>query len=175
MVPGPGAQCGETAGFLFSHPCKNPPIHACAVCRKPVCASHARHVQGRFTCISCSREHVAPGTYNDPYDYSTRWYPDYTQYDRWDRYRRRPDPAPSGDPVTPGTGFGEGADWGESGDAAQDFGAGASGDVGGDEVSAGAAADLGGDDLGEGAAAEIGGDDLDGGASDGWESDFDAS
>jgi hypothetical protein len=200
-MPGPRG-CAETAGFLFSHACKNPPIQICSTCQKPICAAHSRSVHGMPTCVGCSRAQGGTGQVDDPYDYSTRWYGDYRDYDRWDRYRR---PAASGtaaaaasatDSATPaGTGFSAdgGASWD---DGATPAGTGFSADGGAswaDDDSAakspdgfGGPLDAGkgwGDAEAAGPGGGIGGplDDsgwgspAEGGVDDGWESDFDAS
>lgn len=91
LSPGHAA-CQETAGFLFSHSCKNPAMLHCGTCGKPVCAEHVRPSStGGPTCASCRNEGDAssePSTGDDPYAYSGAWYSDYRGYDRTDHYSR---------------------------------------------------------------------------------------
>ncbi len=68
-------RCRETAGFLFSHPCKNPALGRCDQCGKPICAEHSRSASlgapsgepapgnwpapGGTVCIGCARRQVS--------------------------------------------------------------------------------------------------------------------
>jgi hypothetical protein len=67
-------RCRETAGFLFSHPCKNPAVGRCDHCGKPICAEHSRPssaeappeqpapggwpAAGGTVCVGCARRQV---------------------------------------------------------------------------------------------------------------------
>ncbi len=64
-------RCRETAGFLFSHPCKNPATTRCSRCGKPICAEHGRMAspqadsgppqaaQTGTVCIGCARRQAS--------------------------------------------------------------------------------------------------------------------
>jgi len=64
-------RCRETAGFLFSHPCRNPATTRCIRCSKPICAEHGRpaSLQGEsgpapssgtdVVCIGCARHQAS--------------------------------------------------------------------------------------------------------------------
>lgn len=81
-------RCRETAGFLFSHPCKNAAVRTCTKCGKPICEDHTRGAgalevsvpggwpaAGDPVCIGCERRaSVAAGRVesrgDDPYFYA---------------------------------------------------------------------------------------------------------
>lgn len=81
-------RCRETAGFLFSHPCKNEAVRTCTKCAKPICEDHTRGAgslevsvpggwpaAGDPVCIGCERRaSVAAGRVesrgDDPYFYA---------------------------------------------------------------------------------------------------------
>lgn len=88
-------RCRETAGFLFSHPCKNEAVRTCLKCAKPICEDHTRGTavappsvpggwptEGEPVCIGCERRAaVASGQVqargDDPYFFAWSFYPDY--------------------------------------------------------------------------------------------------
>ncbi len=89
-------RCRETAGFLFSHPCKNPAMSKCGRCGKPICAEHARPAPSQapsepgpsggspdpagLVCIGCARRQAAQGDrqafMDDPFFYCWALYPE---------------------------------------------------------------------------------------------------
>lgn len=91
-------RCRETAGFLFSHPCKNEAVRTCTKCGKPICEEHSRGAgaarvdvpggwptEGEPVCIGCERRvAVASGNVqargDDPYFFAWSFYPDYHTY-----------------------------------------------------------------------------------------------
>lgn len=94
--------CQETAGFLFSRPCRTPATLQCASCGKPLCLAHARVGASGPACVTC-RHHEGsrtPAEEDDPYAYSGRWYSDYSDYGGTDHYSRADrqafEPSPAG-------------------------------------------------------------------------------
>ncbi|GAB4569553.1 MAG: hypothetical protein Tsb0020_23780 [Haliangiales bacterium] len=93
-----GAQCGETAGFLFRHACQRAASAACRSCKKPVCEEHAFEVSGdageqagEVLCVRCRRALVEDDDASelddefgfdsyDPYFYATLHYSNYGYY-----------------------------------------------------------------------------------------------
>lgn len=91
-------RCRETAGFLFSHPCKNPATARCSQCGKPVCAEHGRAPAAEagpeppggwpqaLLCVGCTRRQAAADPQalarrqDDPLFYAWALYPDYQAY-----------------------------------------------------------------------------------------------
>lgn len=64
-------RCRETAGFLFSHPCRNPASGRCGRCGKPICAEHARPAGEVPVCVGCARrDPSASPAPDDPYFYA---------------------------------------------------------------------------------------------------------
>jgi hypothetical protein len=49
-------QCGDTSGFLFSHPCDRLATGQCATCGKPICIEHTRLTATGPRCVSCLRD-----------------------------------------------------------------------------------------------------------------------
>ncbi|MBI3930257.1 MAG: hypothetical protein HY319_32270 [Armatimonadetes bacterium] len=85
------ARCRETAGLLFSHPCKEDAAQNCARCQKPICPKHLRPWQGQNYCIGCHKEAQRQsgqtgGSLEDPYYYSSFYYSDYDDFGRYDRF-----------------------------------------------------------------------------------------
>lgn len=88
------ARCKETAGFLFSHPCRRGDVARCGLCEKPICEKHVRVHDGKRVCVSCHKEHnkATPGSQkeawrrDDPYYYSSFYYHDYDDYSSYDSY-----------------------------------------------------------------------------------------
>lgn len=94
-------RCRETAGFLFSHPCKNPAVRTCTKCGKPICEDHTRGAAalevsvpggwpaaGDPVCIGCERRaSVAAGRVesrgDDPYFFAWGFYPSYHSASTW--------------------------------------------------------------------------------------------
>mgnify|MGYP000849204619 CR=1 FL=1 len=97
-------RCRETAGFLFSHPCRNPATGKCDRCGKPICAEHTRPEPGPprveppppggwpaetgVVCIGCTRriaveqgrQQEFAGRQADPFFYAWSVFPDYHSY-----------------------------------------------------------------------------------------------
>ena len=65
-------RCRETAGFLFSHPCRNPAAGRCGRCGKPICPEHARALgEGGPVSVACARKDPsASPAPDDPYFYA---------------------------------------------------------------------------------------------------------
>ena len=97
-------RCRESAGVLFSHPCKQSATTTCSSCRKPICDAHARKTGDAVRCVSCVRQDLTDrhnrGSHaflrDDPYFYW--YYYDDTWYDApytaddsslFDRHRHR--------------------------------------------------------------------------------------
>ncbi|MFB1483393.1 hypothetical protein [Corallococcus sp. RDP092CA] len=82
-------QCLETSGFLFSHPCERGASTQCMRCQKPICALHARALDGEeVVCVTCARaadngdeNRDASGSEDDEDDPSY-YYEDYGYYGR---------------------------------------------------------------------------------------------
>jgi hypothetical protein len=111
--------CQETAGFLFSHACKNPAVNECVRCKRRICPMHTRFVKvagasmtlsgTEHVCITCrNQQDDYEVDSDDPFDYSYRTYSDYDQYDDMERYSRS-DRAPF-DNAKEGEGDGKGDD-----------------------------------------------------------------
>ncbi len=83
------SRCKETAGFLFSHPCRHPSTDRCSSCSKPICQKHLRTLDQQVLCISCHKQrNQTSGEWmrHDPYYYSSYHYSDYDDYSDYDRY-----------------------------------------------------------------------------------------
>lgn len=76
-------RCRETAGFLFSHPCKNPSTGNCGRCGKPICLLHTRMIDVETVCVGCERMAVQEdpsmmeSRQDDPFYYASSRYHDY--------------------------------------------------------------------------------------------------
>lgn len=86
-------ECAETSGFLFSHKCGEMAVQKCSGCNKYICARHSVTDQQRLLCTSCAKGQLnsqAPNRYddNDPYFYSSVYYPSYHQYRFGQHYNR---------------------------------------------------------------------------------------
>ncbi|MGE0709079.1 MAG: hypothetical protein AB7N76_00295 [Planctomycetota bacterium] len=89
-----GAECRETAGFLFKHPCGRQATGECADCGKAVCDAHLKqNPKGVLLCVACLKMDLARGAppgpgrdqpplayENDPYFYGSAHYAGYGRY-----------------------------------------------------------------------------------------------
>jgi hypothetical protein len=58
-------QCGDTSGFLFSHPCDRLATGQCATCGKPICIEHTRLTAMGPRCVTCLRDEQADREHDD--------------------------------------------------------------------------------------------------------------
>jgi hypothetical protein len=78
-------ECAESSGFLFSHRCGELAQSNCAECRKFICPRHTVSIDQRMLCTTCAKgvkrgERQSNTYYDDPYFYSSYYYPGYHVY-----------------------------------------------------------------------------------------------